>query len=161
MRPGSRAKPPRPIACRAKPSGNTPRAGDEGAQSWGADARKACEHANAADVTGRDRLPKEWDAFACDDGHAFTAPVGSFRPNAYGLHDTLGNIWEWVEDCLNQSYAGAPADGRPWLTGDCHSRIMRGGAWISQVRDVRFASRRHNRADRGYYSVDYRVVREK
>jgi formylglycine-generating enzyme required for sulfatase activity/serine/threonine protein kinase len=137
------------------------RAGAEGAQPWGADGKRACEYANAADKTGHERLPKDWDAFACNDGHAFTAPVGSFKPNAFGLHDMLGNVWEWVEDCFNQSYSGAPADGAPWRTGDCATRVMRGGAWISQIRDVRFANRGYNRGDRGYYSVGFRVVREK
>jgi len=137
------------------------RAGEEGAHPWGADKDEPCRHANIADLTARDRLPKDWDIFMCNDRSAFTAPVGSFEANAYGLHDVLGNAWEWVEDCLNQSYAGAPADGRPWLSGDCDSRIMRGAAWISQVRDVRLANRGYNRSDRGYYSVGFRVVREK
>jgi formylglycine-generating enzyme required for sulfatase activity len=137
------------------------RAGDERAQSWGGDAKAACEHANVADTTGHDRLPRDWVVFPCDDRRAFTAPVGSFQPNAFGLHDMLGNVWEWVEDCLSQSYVGAPADARPWLEGDCNSRIMRGGGWISQIRDVRFAMRGFNRADRGYYSAGFRVVREK
>jgi formylglycine-generating enzyme required for sulfatase activity/serine/threonine protein kinase len=137
------------------------RAGDERAQAWGGDAKAACAHANVADTTGHDRLPRDWIVFPCDDRRAFTAPVGSFQPNAFGLHDMLGNVWEWVEDCLTQSYVGAPGDGRPWLEGDCNQRIMRGGGWISQIRDVRFAMRGFNRADRGYYSAGFRIVREK
>jgi len=137
------------------------RAGGEGAQVWGGDAKSACDHANVADATGHDRLPRDWIVFPCDDHRAFTAPVGSFKPNAFGLHDMLGNVWEWVEDCLTQSYVGAPGDGRAWLEGDCNQRIMRGGGWISQIRDVRYAMRGFNRAERGYYSAGFRVVREK
>ncbi len=137
------------------------RAGAAGASPWGVDEKGACVHANVADATGHDRLPKDWNVFPCDDRRAFTAPAGSLAPNAFGLHDMLGNVWEWVEDCFNPSYAGAPPDARPWLAGDCDTRMMRGGSWISQVRDVRHANRGHNRAERGYYTVGFRVVREK
>ena len=58
-----------------------------------------------------------------------TAPVGSFSPNAFGLHDVHGNVWEWVEDCWNGSYAGAPTDGSAWTSEDCSRRILRGGSW--------------------------------
>ena len=58
-----------------------------------------------------------------------TAPVGSFPANAFGLHDMIGNVWEWTEDCYNTSYQGAPADGSPWTSGDCDRRVVRGGSW--------------------------------
>ena len=71
------------------------------------------------------------NCFACgsqwDDKE--TAPVGSFAPNAFGLHDTLGNVWEWVDDCYHTSYDGAPADGSAWQTNDCNQRVIRGGSW--------------------------------
>ena len=137
------------------------RAGDTAAAPWIAGGLEPCQFANAADIKGQDRLPKLWDIFKCNDGAAFTAPAGSLKPNDFGLYDMLGNAWEWVEDCHNTSYAGAPADGRPWLDGDCASRIMRGGGWISQVRDVRYAMRGYNRGDRGYYSAGFRILREK
>src|SRR5580658_7088788 len=70
-----------------------------------------------------------------------TAPVGSFRPNAWGLYDTLGNVWHWTEDCYVQSYVGAPSDGTARTTGDCKSRVVRGGSWGDNPRDLRSAVR--------------------
>lgn len=58
-----------------------------------------------------------------------TAPVGSFPPNPFGLHDVLGNAFEWVEDCWHPSYIGAPMDTRPWIDGTCASTVVRGGSW--------------------------------
>ena len=57
------------------------------------------------------------------------APAGSFSPNAFGLHDMNGNLWEWVEDCYNNSFSGAPTDGSAWLAGNCGSHVLRGGSW--------------------------------
>ena len=70
-----------------------------------------------------------------------TAPVGSFPENAFGLHDMHGNVWEWVQDCWNGSYEGAPTDGRAWEVRDCEFRVLRGGAWNTQTRWVRSAHR--------------------
>ena len=58
-----------------------------------------------------------------------TVEVGSFRPNAFGLYDMHGNVWEWVEDCYKDSYDGAPTDGSAVTGRDCSLNILRGGAW--------------------------------
>jgi formylglycine-generating enzyme required for sulfatase activity len=58
-----------------------------------------------------------------------TVEVGSFRKNAFGLHDMHGNVWEWVEDCYRDSYRGAPTDGSAVVARDCSLRILRGGSW--------------------------------
>ena len=67
-----------------------------------------------------------------------TAPVGSFKPNPFGLYDTADNVWEWVEDWWHENYSGAPADGSAWTTGgdrtsggDCGLRVVRGGSWTN------------------------------
>ena len=73
-----------------------------------------------------------------------TAPVGSFKPNPFGVHDTVGNVLEWVQDCWHDSYAGAPADGTAWLEangGDCRERVQRGGNWAFDREGVRSAYR--------------------
>ena len=78
------------------------------------------------------------------DGES-TAPVGSFAANAFGLHDVHGNVFEWVQDCWNDSYAGSPGDGSAWESGECSRRVLRGGSWgdipgllraADRVRDV-------------------------
>jgi formylglycine-generating enzyme required for sulfatase activity len=60
-----------------------------------------------------------------------TAPVGSFPANGFKLHDTIGNVWEWVADCYHDSYKSAPNDGTVWhwQSGYCEWRVVRGGAW--------------------------------
>ncbi len=70
-----------------------------------------------------------------------TAPVGSIRPNAFGLYDMHGNVWEWVQDCYHDSYRGAPTDGSAWLGGDCSRRVSRGGSWFYVPVDMRSAFR--------------------
>jgi len=78
----------------------------------------------------------------CSDGHAYTAPVGSSRANAFGLHDLHGNAWEWVQDVWHDSYAGAPSDGSAWMTGgDQTRRVLRGGSWDDSPRGLRSAIR--------------------
>ena len=57
------------------------------------------------------------------------SPVGSFKPNAFGLYDMAGNVWQWVEDCYHRNYSGAPNDGSAWTSGDCNERVVRGGSW--------------------------------
>ena len=102
------------------------RAGTETAYSWGDEIG-----VNRANCSG---CGSQWD----DDR---TAPVGSFDANAWGLHDMHGNVYEWVEDCWNDSYAGAPADGSAWLTRDCDERVLRGGSWYFKPSFLRAAFR--------------------
>ena len=81
------------------------------------------------------------------------APVGSFGPNPFGLFDMLGNVWQWTADCWNDSYAKAPDDGRPWLSGDCDRRVLRGGSWSNLPAFVRSAAR--SNGDISGREVDY------
>jgi formylglycine-generating enzyme required for sulfatase activity len=70
-----------------------------------------------------------------------TLDVGSLPRNAFGLHDMHGNVWEWVEDCYKDSYAGAPTDGSAVTSPNCSLRILRGGAWNYYPRLLRSAYR--------------------
>ena len=86
-------------------------------------------------------------------------PVGSRQPNAFGLYDMLGNVWERTEDCWTPHYEGAPVDGSARLDGDCDFRVVRGGSWINWPRFLRPAYRfRYNLQSR-YEFVGLRVAR--
>ncbi len=88
-----------------------------------------------------------------------TTPVGAFSANAWGLYDVHGNVWEWVEDCWNDSYGGAPAGGSAWESGDCAKRVLRGGSWDNIPWGLRSADRYGNTSrDRGS-SDGFRVAR--
>ena len=82
------------------------RAGTETKYPWGDDV-----NLDGKPMANCDGCGGEW-------GGKQTAPVGSFPANSFGLHDMVGNVWEWTEDCWNRNYDGAPADGLPWTKGD-------------------------------------------
>ena len=88
-----------------------------------------------------------------------TAPVGSFTANAFGLHDVYGNVWEWVEDCWNDSYRGAPSDGSVWQSGDCGRRVLRGGSWDIAPGYLRSALRGGNATGHRDFTAGFRVAR--
>ena len=89
-----------------------------------------------------------------------TAPVGSFEANDFGLYDTAGNVWEWVEDCYHDNHAGAPTDGAPRLDGECTDRVLRGGAWNDEPKVVRSASRDRSNPDTTWRNdIGFRVAR--
>jgi formylglycine-generating enzyme required for sulfatase activity len=104
------------------------RAGTQTAYPWGDDVGKN----NANCLT----CGSNWD------GKQRTAPVGSFQPNGFGLYDMVGNVFEWVEDCYNASYNGAPTNGSAWIDGgDCQNRMARAGSWFNSPIILRSANR--------------------
>ncbi len=136
------------------------RAGSTTPWFWGDDPQQACRYANVGDASVRPEHP-DWPLHDCNDGFAKTAPVGTFAPNRFGLHDTAGNVWEWVEDCYNPSYEGGPVDGSAWLAGDCARRVDRGGGWYNKPSTVRSAFRyAGDDATRRNNTLGFRVVRE-
>ena len=88
-----------------------------------------------------------------------TLPVGSFPANAFGVHDMHGNVWEWVEDCWNDNYAGAPADGLAWKSGICNGPVLRGGSWVDFPGNLRSANRGRNYAEDWDDDFGFRVAR--
>jgi formylglycine-generating enzyme required for sulfatase activity len=86
-------------------------------------------------------------------------PVDAFAPNPWGLYQVHGNAYDWVEDCFNGSYAGAPSDGAAWLAGDCDRRGHRGGSWYSPPNALRSASRNRNFALTRFDFIGFRVAR--
>lgn len=140
------------------------RAGNTSSRPWGDDVNEVCRNANIWDraalrVINPPPGRRGSDAADCDDGHAYTAPVGRLQPNRYGLHDVIGNVWEWVEDCWNASYWGAPADGTARLTGDCGSRAIRGGGWESDARSARSGVRNRDGTTDRNNNLGFRVAR--
>ncbi len=134
------------------------RSGIQTSRSWGDDADRACRYANVADSIAEEKY-KGWKVHNCKDNFVYTAPVGSFEPNNLAVYDMLGNVFEWVEDCWNKDYQGAPTDGTSWTSGDCDQRVLRGGSWFSMPRFVRLAFRNRFSPDYRSSTFGFRVAR--
>ena len=135
------------------------RGGSTGRRYWAeADDAATCRFASVADTSYKSVSPSA-PLFPCSDGFAYTAPVGRFPANAFGLHDMLGNAWEWVEDCWNEGYSGAPDNAVPRVSGACNERVFRGGAWNSNPSTVRTAYRDRESKDERHDNLGFRVAR--
>ena len=100
--------------------------------------------------------------FDCDTGLNPRLPtaVGRFEPNPFGLHDTAGNVSEWVHDCWHPNYQGAPATGAVWEGGDCAHRVVRGGTYTSSSKSLRPQNRDKWKAQLANDGVGFRVARD-
>ena len=138
------------------------RAGTQTPWPWGSDEQAGCEIANYADSTAHGVFD-DWDTASCTDGAVFTSAAATRKPNAYGLHDTSGNVWEWTQDCSHKDYTNAPTDGSAWEDadgGDCTTRILRGGGWDDAAVWVRSANRVQDIAEARFYYSGLRVARD-
>ena len=99
-----------------------------------------CRYANGEDASMQERYT-DLSGASCRDGYVYTAPVGSFVPNGWGLHDMLGNVMEWTGDCYG--VGGILVDGRTWEYANCSRAILRGGSWDARPRefDTRWSRR--------------------
>ncbi len=130
------------------------RAGTSTPQFWGRHRDGACMFANVRDLAGKRLSSLAEGHYSCDDGHARTAQVGRFSVNRFGLHDVMGNVWEWVADCWRPDRVGDA------LTGDrCRRRVLRGGSWRSAPDTIRSAARHSSAIDSRDEAVGFRVVR--
>jgi len=120
------------------------RAGSDGAYWWGgktAKGKSSCFDCGS-----------EWD-------NQRTAKVGSFAANAFGLHDTSGNVQEWIDDCYHRGYKGAPTDGSARVTPECSQRVVRGGSYTSPQDSLRTARRGQSHQDTRLDNLGFRIVR--
>ncbi|TQE93100.1 MAG: SUMF1/EgtB/PvdOfamily nonheme iron enzyme, partial [Spiribacter salinus] len=112
------------------------RAGSETQFFFGDELEQACEYANLSDQAFVEAEP--WAGWGwrprvpCDDGHVFTAPVGNYQPNTFGIFGALGNVREWTADCWNATHQRAPNDGAVRTDGDCERRVVRGASWYTK-----------------------------
>jgi formylglycine-generating enzyme required for sulfatase activity len=117
------------------------RAGTTTTWFWGNKLEDGCPYANIRDLTYKTKHFDVDEAIVgCEDGFDETAPVGSFKPNAFGLFDMIGNVFQWTQDCYGD-YAKAPKDGSAAEAENCRNRIIRGGSWTAKPRFTRSGSR--------------------
>ncbi len=121
------------------------RAGTVTAFPWGDEA--GVNNANCKDCKS------EWSGIG-------TAPVGSFKPNAFGLYDTVANAFEWTADCWNTTHDGAPDTAVARTDGDCQQRVMRGGSFYYFQKVSRAAYRSKNPVNVKSYWLGFRVARK-
>jgi formylglycine-generating enzyme required for sulfatase activity len=128
---------------------------------FGANQDDLCVTDNGRDQTSVEtHVGMTWPGVKCRDGYAETAPVGSFKSNPFGLYDVHGNVWEWMEDCYAESYAGAPTDGSAVSAPKCSFHVYRGGGWSVEYRGRRAANRGKYAPDQRYGQLGIRVARD-
>jgi formylglycine-generating enzyme required for sulfatase activity len=134
------------------------RAGSAAPVPWTTPA-EACSYANVADQTAAQHY-RGWKVLPCADEFVQSAPVGSFKANAFGLYDMLGNVFQWTEDCWTDNYQGAPIDGSAQAAGDCTQHELRGGSWFTQPDFVRTSYRNRFEGNYRSTSIGFRLIRE-
>ena len=133
------------------------RAGSSTEHHFGNSESQLCRYGNHADAS----TGFAWRNESCSDGvGARTAEVGRYEPNRFDLHDMHGNVWEWVQDCRNVGYEGAPSDGSAWESGDCDQRVLRGGSWLDDAWNLRSANRHGDDRAVRHHSNGFRLAQD-
>lgn len=126
---------------------------------WGSDYDSVCTNANVADQKVKARF-SNWAVPPCNDRYLYTAPVGSYPANAFGLYDMTGNVWEWTEDCYRSSYNFSPVNGEPMVDEECGQHVLRGSPWYLNQWSARMAYRGWGFPLLRDIGVGFRVVRK-
>jgi formylglycine-generating enzyme required for sulfatase activity len=135
------------------------RAGTKTRYSSGDDPETLAKAGNVPDAAYKAKFPKEKYTIQASDGYVFTAPVGSFKPNAFGLHDMHGNAWQWCADWYGDKYYATSPINDPTGPDSGAFRVLRGGSWNDWPVVARSAKRRgHLPVDRSYVT-GFRVAR--
>lgn len=145
----------------AKTTGKPYRMVSEAEREYAARAGSSGPFPFPFDEPGKYEISKHANTYGPKDGHTFTAPVGSYPPNAFGMYDMHGNVYEWVADCYHDSYEGAPTDGSAWIQDPkCIRAHMRGNDWGEPPIFSRSANRNDRlKTTRGDF-LGFRVARE-
>jgi len=137
-----------------------PRAKTTEIRYWGNSPDQACDYANVADQTAK-TIFKNWDTHQCTDEFIYTAPVKSFLPNLFGLHDMLGNVWEWcADDFAEDAYSNHERNNPIYDEAGASFRVLRGGSWNGYPRSVRSAVRFWIEPSYCYSVVGARLLRK-
>lgn len=126
------------------------RGGTGGRNFWDNDPDGPCRSANGADLTAKSQWPA-WTTTNCNDGYKVAAPVGSFKPNAFGVHDMMGNAWEWTGDWYDAEYYFNSPKSNPRGPAGGKLRIPRGGGWGNASECVRVS-------DRNGFDPEFRIL---
>jgi formylglycine-generating enzyme required for sulfatase activity len=135
------------------------KAGTTTRYSYGDDPEGLAQVGNVGDAAAKAKFSNLKSAIHANDGYAFTSPVGSFRPNSFGIYDMHGNAWQWCADRYgNQSHAATPMDAPNGLSSG-KFRATRGGSWHLGPDVARSAKRYGGEPDARYSDQGFRVVR--
>ena len=120
-------------------------------------AARGGQQSRGYDYAGSDN--PDWVGWHRDNSGGRPHPVGQKKANELGLYDMSGNVREWVVDCWNNNYQGAPSDGSAWTSGDCSRRVVRGGSWTHSPGGLRSATRNWDETGHRSYPFGFRIAR--